>query len=162
MKKVIHKAKNIRFLRFASVGVLNTLLDFTILNVLVKIFNITSVNKRGVILASIVSGSVVSFVSFYLNKKYVFKAGGSRKQQYFKLLAVTLFGIYVIQAGIISLTLSHVGGLVEFGHSILIHIGLGNIFSLDFLKVNIAKVFGTVGIMIWNYTLYRKFVFRES
>ena len=39
---------------------------------------------------------------------------------------------------------------------------LGKIFDLEFMRINIAKVFGAAGIMIWNYTLYRKFVFREK
>jgi putative flippase GtrA len=162
MKKVIHKVKSVRFLRFASVGVINTLLDFTILNVIVKLFNITSLNKKGVVAASIISGTTVSLVSFYLNRKYVFKVSGSKKIQYFKLLVVSLSGVYLIQASIISLTLSHVGGLANFAHSIAELIRLGNIFDQDFMRVNIAKVFGTAGIMIWNYTLYRKFVFKEK
>ena len=56
-----------QFSLFAVVGVFNTVLDFVIYNTLIFAFGFVAV------IANIFSASLAMLVSFYLNKKYVFK-----------------------------------------------------------------------------------------
>lgn len=144
--------------KFAGVGVLNTLIDFAILNVLTS-----SVFGLALITANIISTSIAMAFSFFANKRVVFKEEhGNPVTQALLFIAVTGFGLWVLQSGIIYiLTVAWVSPL-KLAYAIVKAIGLGGVFSEAFVIKNGAKVFATLVSLTWNYIAYKKVVFKKS
>lgn len=140
--------------RFVLVGILNTAIDFTILNILV-----TALDWHR-IAANIVAISVAVMFSFWANRTFVFRhRQGSRRQQAIKFIGGTLFGLYVIQTLVIYFTTEVWTGPIDLGQNILEAIGLGETFSYEFLLTNGSKVLATVFTLFWNYWFYKHHVF---
>lgn len=162
MKKTINKLKSTQQVRFAGVGAINTLLDFIILNSILKTLTINPDQRSRVIIVNCVSATIVSIASFYLNRRYVFKTSHSVKSRYFRLLAVSLVGIFVIQSGLIAVSLPLIRPVVELIHKIFTSAGVGDLLTQAFLTVNIAKCIGVAGSMVWNFTMYKRYVFYDK
>lgn len=123
--------------RFATVGGVNTALDFGLL-FLLKTFGLP------VITANILSTSVAFCFSFFANKKFTFKATDTNiKREIILFVAVTLFGLWVLQTIVISLA-----------SALFSSIG----WSED-LTLLAAKLLATVVSLVWNYILYSTVVF---
>lgn len=124
-------------LRFGVVGVANTAIDFGLL------FGLRALGVP-VVTANILSTSVAFCFSFFANKKYTFRAPGTAniKREIISFIIVTLFGLWVIQTGIISLI------VWCFGSSA---------FTLF-----IAKLVATIASLTWNYVLYSRVVFKKE
>ena len=127
--------------RFVLVGGFNTVLDFAIYNFLSLFFAVNFL-----FVANMISSFCAMWVSFFLNKKWTFRAAG---KNYFReiilFFVVTLFGIWVIQSGLIWLMEKFIP--LNFD---------------DFWLKNFAKILASVPSLIWNYIMYNKFVFREK
>ncbi len=126
-------------IRFGLVGTANTVIDFGIL------FTLTSLGVPSII-SNIFSTSAAFTFSFFANKTFTFKSKGTSKKQFVLFIAITLFGLWVIQSIIIWVagsTLSTVG------------------FEKN-LALFIAKLLATVATLIWNYSLYSRFVFKKE
>ena len=131
--------KHAEKLRFAVVGGMNTAIDFVILFTLVAL-GLPS------IASNYISTSVALTFSFFANKKFTFKHNGKINiQQLAYFLVITIFGLWVIQPVIIE------------GIRLLIGPWLAN----NFIVLLIGKLLATITTLIWNYLLYRKFVFRK-
>jgi putative flippase GtrA len=144
--------------KFAGVGVINTVIDFTILNVLSS-----SYVGLSLITANIVSTTVAMVFSFFANKKVVFKQEkGNPLMQAVLFFAVTGFGLWVLQSGIIYLLTGPLVAPLKLAYAIVKAIGLGNLFSEAFVIKNGAKVFATIVSLTWNYIAYKKVVFKKS
>jgi putative flippase GtrA len=125
--------------RFGLVGIVNTAIDFGILFVLVALGLPT-------IASNFVSTSVALVFSFFANKSFTFRHKGKNStRQVVLFFAITLFGLWVIQPIII-------GGAT---------IALGSFTSAKYLVLLVGKVLATVVTLIWNYLLYRKYVFKK-
>src|SRR5689334_6340310 len=82
--------------KFGVVGILNTLIDFTIFNVVRIWFGLA------LIPANIISTTCAMIFSFFANRRVVFKQEkGSILKQAAIFFAVTAVGLYVIQSFII-------------------------------------------------------------
>jgi putative flippase GtrA len=140
--------------KFGVVGVVNTFLDFFIFNVLTKFVHLA------LIPSNTISTTVAMIFSFIANRQVVFKDGRhSAARQAVVFFAVTAFGLYVIQNGIIHiLAITWPGPLLAWVHSVR-HLGI-NVFSDAFYVNNGAKAVGTVASLIWNFIMYKKVVFR--
>ena len=139
--------------KFGIVGILNTLIDFGIYNLLSSKAGLTLVQSN------IISTTVAMIFSFFANKQVVFqKKGGSLLRQGVTFFIVTAFGLYVLQTGTIALLtqvwfwpintllrLVHYAGIS--GHS-------------DFIIKNSAKAAATIVSLTWNYIMYKKVVFK--
>lgn len=123
-------------LRFVLVGGTNTIIDFGLLFILVSV----GLDK---IPSNYISTTVAFVFSFFANRSYTFKSKGNIKRQLILFIAVTLFGLWVIQPIIIS-GVSY--GLSTFGLA-------------DNIVLLIGKIIATVVTMIWNYVLYARLVF---
>lgn len=137
MKRLLQKHAD--KIRFAIVGCLNTIIDFGVLFILVGL-------GVPIIVGNFISTSSALIFSFFANKKFTFrnKEKMSKKQlTYF--LVITLFGLWVIQPIIITIT------------SILLKSWLSDVRIL----LVIEKLLATCVTLVWNYLLYRKFVFKE-
>lgn len=132
--------KHAEKLRFAVVGGLNTAIDFVVLFSLV-VLGLPS------LAGNYISTSVALIFSFFANKKFTFKHEGKiNTKQLAYFLVITIFGLWVIQPVIIE------------GIKLL----LGPMLANDFIVLLIGKLLATIASLIWNYLLYRKFVFRKT
>jgi len=126
-------------LRFAVVGGFNTAIDFVILFILVAL-GLPS------IASNFLSTSAALIFSFFANKKFTFKDGGKNTNlQFVYFLIITMFGLWVIQPVIIWSTESTIGHWAINSYIVLL----------------IGKVLANTATLIWNYLLYRKFVFKK-
>lgn len=128
--------------RFIIVGTSNTALDFAILIGLTLLFALPAV------LANIFSTSVALIVSYILNKRAVF---GNRDtdnvKKFIIFLATTLFGLWVIQGGVIHFTQDIISSQT---HLQAVYV------------VVIAKAVATVFSTVWNYLWYSRVVFNNK
>jgi putative flippase GtrA len=141
--------------KFGLVGIINTLIDFVIYNVL---FGILGLDVR---IANIISTTCAMIFSFTANKQLVFGRGsGSLVKQAVVFYAVTAFGLYVLQTGTIHILTDIWTTPLHVAVSIIHGLGFGEVFSDTFIINNGAKAVGTVLSLTWNYMMYKKVVFR--
>lgn len=141
---LLNKFINKKTLSFGAVGVFNTLVDYGIFNVLVLI-----VGARPFV-ANFISTSIALSISYFLNKRFVFKHAGTFDIKSATLfLGFTAFGLWIIQG---------------IGLSLMIHIVQNNAPDLylnhEFIVVNAAKLISSIGSILWNYLTYNHFVFK--
>ena len=138
MKQLLQK--NSQVLRFGIVGVLNTSIDFGLLLLL------TSAGLPVIVANSLSSVSAFVF-SFVANKKYTFKSTGANLKREIELfVAVTLFGLLIIQ-----------NLLVWLIQPLVVSFGLDAQMSLV-----TAKLVATIASLTWNYLLYSRVVFIKN
>ncbi len=145
-----------RSVRFAFIGILNTMIDFGILNFGVSVLGLPRVP------ATIISASVAMVFRFTANRKFVFKSDGDHRSQMVKFITVTLAGLYILQTVIIILLTEWFTWPLETATSMIHAIGPLDALSQDFIFTNGSKVVATIASMIWNYTLYNKLVFNAE
>ncbi len=136
MRKILKK--HAEKVRFAVVGGANTAIDFSILFILVALGLPT-------IVSNFISTSLALVFSFYANKKFTFKNEATNKTQFVYFLAITLFGLWIIQPLIIE----------------GIKISLSNLPLNNYIVLFAGKITATVVTLIWNYLLYKRFVFKK-
>lgn len=129
-----------QLIRFGLVGGVNTALDFGLLFVL-KSIGLTAM------MANVFSTSIAFVFSFFANKKYTFRSSGTNiVREMILFVAVTLFGLWVLQTGVIWLVLPHLSKLLRSSEMGLL----------------VTKLIATAVSMTWNYILYDKLVFKKS
>lgn len=161
MKKHIKRVAKHRVSLFAVVGLINTLTDIVLLNLLRVITHTESAQTGKLIILNLFSASTVAILSFYLNRKYVFKAGHVRNHMFLPFLLITLSSIFILQSLVIGFTLHNFDGLARFCMNIGSHLPVVGNFSFNFYEANIAKVFATSASMVWNYICYNRVVFKK-
>ena len=148
--KVIQKLWERRVVRFACIGVINTLTDLTILNILVFAFGLK------LIAANCISASISIVISYFWNHIIVFQ----REHK----MSLKLFVKFVVVTG---LSILAVQTLVIYGVEHLLSIreitNLTHLVSSQarFIQVNGAKVTAVLVGMIWNFALYQLVVFKD-
>lgn len=126
--------------RFAIVGTINTAIDFGLL------FLLTFLGLPKIAANTVSTGSAFIF-SFFANKKYTFKSTNKNiKYEIISFIIITLFGLWVLQNGIIWL----ITPLIK------------NIVSQEQLALFAAKLLATAVSLVWNYCLYDKVVFKKE
>ena len=130
-----------QFAKFAQVGVLNTAIDFGILNLLIFVTGITS--GLSIIPLNAISFSIAIINSFFWNEKWVFKT--KKEANFITFVVVTLIGL-AINSGIVYAITTFVPPTFVDSQK---------------LWVNLAKVLATGISLIWNFTGYRLIVFKK-
>lgn len=143
------------------VGIVNTLTDFIILNLLRVITHTQSSSTSKLVALNIISASSVAVISFFLNRKYVFKSEDTRNHMIIPFLLITLGGIFIVQSTVISLALHNFDPLAKLVMDIFGLVPAFRNISFNFYETNIAKLFATAASMIWNYIWYNKIVFKQ-
>ena len=129
-----------QLIRFGLIGAINTALDFGLLFILKSIGLMATT-------ANIFSTSIAFVFSFFANKKYTFRSSGTNiVREMILFVAVTLFGLWILQTGVIWLVLPHLSKLLRSSEMGLL----------------VAKLIATAVSMTWNYILYDKLVFKKS
>ena len=130
--------KHAEKLRFALVGSANTLIDFGLLFGLV-FFGIDKIP------ANFISTGTAFIFSYFVNKSYTFKfTGKSSKRQFGLFIAITIFGLWVLQPIIIY----------------FVTLALNGLDIQSSIALLVAKLIATAVTLVWNYVLYKKYVFR--
>lgn len=126
--------------RFGLVGVINTAVDFVVLNLLAGVLGMP------LFFANVGSTTAAMLTSFSLNKKAVFPGSdNSNRRQFILFMVVTLVGVWGVQGSVLA----------------LVHLSLQSTGWSEPLIRNIAKLMGICVGLIWNYLWYSRFVFRK-
>lgn len=126
-------------LRFLIVGSISTVIDFSIL------FLLTSFGMNKIV-ANFISTLVALIFSYFANKNFTFKASSENKsKQFLSFFATTAIGLWVIQPIIITAVSPLLSGYLSTRLNLLI-----------------SKIIATAASMVWNYSLYKKFIFKKN
>ena len=140
--------------KFGVVGIINTVIDFTIYNLL------SSKTALTLIQSNFISTTCAMTFSFFANRSVVFESRkGNPLKEALIFFTVTAFGLYVIQNGVIHFLTVDWTGPVHLATNIVHAIGLGGKLSYSFVIKNSAKAIGIVFSLTWNYLTYCKWVF---
>lgn len=138
--------------RFLCVGSFNTLLDLTILNVLVELAGLPPV------VANTVSVTVGFTLSYFLNHRIVFRHPQKYSLQgYVRFFLITGLGVIVIQNLVIHVA-TH-AGIAQSAHSY--HLLTFDV-STKTVVLNAAKMAAVIIGIAWNFLLYKYVVFRKQ
>lgn len=135
-----------QFGKFGIVGVLNTLVDFTVLNVLIFLFGISEKDWRFTIFKALAFSAAVAN-SYIFNRSWVFNTGiYSRTHEIGRFVAVSVAGLLINTA-------------VAYGSYRLGHIIFPDVSST--LLATGAAAVGIVIVMITNFVGYKFLVFKK-
>lgn len=139
------KSNIFQFIKFAVIGVINTLIDFTILNFLIWLFKIYS--GIGIFFLNFISFACAVINSYFLNKYWTFLDFGHKdfKVQFLKFFLISVGGI-IINSGIVYFGTT----FIEPQFAASVH-----------LWVNGVKIAATAASLIWNFIGYKIFVFKK-
>ncbi|MBU4082753.1 GtrA family protein [Patescibacteria group bacterium] len=140
-----YKKLVVQFSKFVLIGFLNTGIDFAILNLLMWQTGIYS--GRYIIILNAISFSVAVINSYFWNKLWIFRAGGTEKQagEFAQFVAITLVGMALNTAVVYSITTL-----------------VSPMFGLSAeLWANLAKVAATGISLVWNFAGYKFIVFKR-
>jgi len=144
-----------RKIRFVCVGILNTLLNFLVLNFAFFVL------KQNKFVASLIATLFAVVISFFLNRGFVFHNKSRSLRQPLLFAAVTLTGVLIFQNAIYGLFVvllrSHTAPIRDLIHSVS-----GVKLSTNFIDINLSNLISSLFAMIWNYNGYRLFVFKEG
>lgn len=143
-EKLISKKTGGQFLKFASVGVLNTAVDFGILNLLMWFFQIFQGLWLGLFV--IISFTAAATNSYFWNKHWTFQdhEKNNPTKEFTKFFLISLGGAFINFLVVYSLT-TFVTPLFDLSPS---------------LWANGAKILATGLAWIWNFSGYKFWVFR--
>jgi len=147
-----------QIVRFALVGVVNTVVDYVTFITLTIVFDIP---LSRVWEAKYPSSAVGMAVSFFLNRRFVFRATGGRAGgQAARFIAATLIGIFVIQNLLTQLFASKIQFFgIETFHAVEdAHLGITEASTIK----TVAFALGAVASIVWNFLAYKYWVFRDD
>ncbi|MEA4811086.1 MAG: GtrA family protein [Anaerolineaceae bacterium] len=83
------KNENQRFMRFVMVGLLNTLIDFGLMNLFTQVFKIS------LVIAQALSFTVAVISAYFLNRIWIYPEAknGSKREQFPKFVIINLLGL---------------------------------------------------------------------
>ena len=128
--------------RFAAVGVLNTCVDIGLYALLLPLLS-------SILLSNTLSTTAGLLTSYTLNRKFTFNSRGNKKREIILFLAVTLTGLWILQP------------LVIFVSTKLLEHTVSEFYSYSLVSILLPKLFATSVTLIWNYLLYKKYIFIE-
>jgi putative flippase GtrA len=141
--------------RFGIVGILNTVIDFLVFNIMGKVF------LFGPIPSNFVSTTCAMTFSFFANKHVVFQHKGTiDTKQAMKFIVVTGFGVWVLQSLTIKLLTEVWTAPMHLFVRVIRDLGIGHFKDVFYIN-NGAKLVATVVSLAWNYVMYKKVVFRR-
>lgn len=147
--------------KFALVGVWNTAFDFFIFNFLIWLGVGSTLGNNQAKLCNIISASIAALVSYELNQRFVFNTGKKAPKHYrLYFIIIVLSGIFIISSVIIGLVQNYGGGLVNEIAKLTRSFGFK--FEFKFIQENLAKLTATVFTMVWNYFLFKTFIFKDK
>lgn len=149
--------------KFIVVGVINTFIDYLILNILIYVgftaFLMFSGQKF--LIANIISVAVAMVNSFILNRQWAFSAEkGNIYGQLIKFIVVTVIGMFVVHQIVFNLFYYQLGYIFDFIVRIAHYFNL-TFLSKDLIILNFSKALAILVSMVWNFTGYKFLVFKK-
>ena len=148
--------------RFATVGVLNTAVDYVIFISLTKLLHLP---LAWVWIAKLISGTVAISLSLYLNRTWVFRSQAGGHAQAARFVATTVVGVYGIQTPLTQLfanTFTAPGrALFDIVKDLGLHDAFPSVLTEPFTVKTGAFAIATAVSMTFNFLLYRYWVFRK-
>ena len=146
----------VQFGKFVLVGIINTGVDFLILNLEMKLTGITSGGY--IFLLNVISFSVATANSYFLNKFWTFQDKGNSNEsvKFSQFFAVSFVGI-IINSTIVYLMTSFFAPFL--GISAILTLATGK--NIQSLWANFAKLAATGISLVWNFIGYKLWVFKE-
>ncbi len=158
--------------RFGLVGILNTVVDFVVLNVLaatilpkslvlgsVTIFG-TNYTITGLIVAGLISGTIAMINSFIFNMRFTFRARHVDALHATYFFVLTMIGVYIFRPILLKfftdvwtwpvLTADHI--------STFLHLPLSQLF----VERNVALAVTILLVLVYNYLVYKYIVFTKD
>lgn len=134
-----------QFVKFFVVGIINTAIDFAVLNAEMLLTGITS--GPYMFLLNSISFSAATVNSFFMNKRWTFEDKEEKQSgvKFSQFLVVSVIGI-TINGGIVYAITSFINPLFGMNPQ---------------LWANIAKLFATVVSLVWNFLGYKFVVFKK-
>ncbi len=132
-----------QFVRYGLIGVLNTLLDFAVLNLLSYTFHVYS--GMSLILINVFSFLAANINSYFWNKYWTFQSGSKKVAgEFLRFFTVSIIGFLLNSA------------ILWFFTTVM-----EPAFSLSpQVWENVAKLIATVVYMVWNFIGYKLIVFK--
>ncbi len=134
-------ARHRQIILFGIIGALNTSVD-------IVLYLILTGQGLSVVIANIISTTTALLLSFVLNKKFAFQSQTSAKQTLVPFLVVTLTGLWILQPIVIHIVHAIVGNQLFSGNPTVAEL--------------VPKLVATIFSVVWNYVLYKKFVFKTT
>ena len=134
-----------QFSKFIAVGIINTGIDFLVLNIEMALTGISS--GKMIFILNVVSFTIATTNSYFMNKYWTFQAKGETDSaaKFSQFLAVSLVGIAI--------------------NSFLVYMLTTNISPMFGLSprlwANAAKLLATGLSLIWNFIGYKLWVFKK-
>ncbi len=137
--------------RFGLVGILNTVIDFVIFNLLRLLLPVA--------IAGVLSGTVAMINSYIFNQRFTFRTKQVSTQRMVAFFALTAFGLYVIRPAVIYLFTGWWLWPASTAYNISHALGLP--FTLEFVTDNAGLVAAIAVVLCYNYFTYKKLVFKS-
>ncbi len=151
--------------KFGLVGLSNAIIDFTLYTGLALLF---AVPLDKVFLVKYLSGSVAMCNSFYWNRKWTFHSKVKIARSGPKFLISTLVSVWGIQPGVVWLFTATPPGQAfgtfwfRIGEAIGV-VGLApHLLTLPLVIKTAAFGIGVLVILIWDFTFYKFWAFKED
>ncbi len=142
------KRRDLKFIIFSLIGVFNTLFDLVLY---VVIYNLTN----SIIISNIAATSAAMIGSYILNSRITFKAKRWTFKSFALFVAVTVFGLWMLQTGIIYALTPAMNRIPE-------HLWL-NLGPFEHTVKTVApKLVATAVTFVWNFIWYNKVIFAKD
>ena len=140
--------KNYKFLIFSAIGVFNTLFDVILYVILLN-------RTHSIVISNLITTSAALIGSYVLNSRFTFKARQWTVLSFVGFVLVTLFGLWVLQTGII------------YGVTHFLHYTPERYWQLTgnaekIAKAALPKLLATAVTLVWNYVWYSKVIFHRN
>lgn len=157
--------------RFGLVGILNTIVDFVVLNILVMtilpkdlvLFSTTisgyTIVITGLIVAGLISGTCAMINSFIFNRSFTFKVMTIDRLHTAYFFLVTIAGLYIIRPLVLYIFTDVWMWPSQIAYTITSSLRLP--FSQEFDERNLALLAAIAVVLVYNYCMYKYFVFKR-
>ncbi len=163
-KRSFYRVFRKRFARFFAVGVWNTIVDLTVLTIMVKVLDVKADETAKLIFANSISATFSMTSSFLLNRYVVFRDGGNpiHGKKVATFIVVSLIGAYGINNTVLNLIVLHADWLHNLTYSAVEFIRLDGLLSKNFVTIFTGKAVAGLSSMLWSFWAYGKFVFNKK
>ena len=151
MTEPLTQSTTLQITLFCLIGIFNTLLDFTIYNLLTR--------KLPRIPSNILSTSVAMGFSFLANFRVFQPEIINASEQVLKFIVVTAFSLYIIQNIIIYVTSNLWLQPVQTVLALSRKNALSSSWNDDFISKNTVKFLATACSLVWNFLWYKYYVY---
>lgn len=152
---VFNKLKNLfkdfKFIKFAIVGIIGTIIDFGVMNLLVIVFKVPK------LIAQAISFTLAVINNYFLNRIWTYPEarGKSVIRQFASFLVISVIGLGIRTPLFWGLSL----GFTQLAQKLLVG---SNQIKPEIVGNNIALAICIVVVLLWNYFANRKWTFNDK